>query len=630
MESPGRRSRILWLLAAGAIGCTGPDRVTIRTGTETSPVTVIQADPIEVPFELAAQSSGNIVTTGVGLSLLAQVDSPRIGELVLQATDVRWIGDRVFAAYNVQGDVFAGAIQIIDVADPAAPAVVAEAIYPHTDISRIEIQGSTLLAAAADEFDGATFEWFSLGEDTVEVGGYRALGSYAATYVSVDGYRAYVAYGDLGGGLAVFDLSAGVDGAEPALLDVRDSFDARWVGEMADTDILLVSGSPGRLERYVGAAAGEDGDIAEAAVPGGTVGAPTWAERGGDLLYLNAAEAGLVIYDLRTMALLGALPTDGNANGLTLAADRRLAFLANGDAGLAVADVLSAAQPALLATLDVADDAGSANAVAASGEHLALADGLGGVKLLRYRRVQDAPPADCDDDGTPDTDDPDDDDDGAVDADDAAPCDPDRICGDGDVHFVGAFIGDFYNLDCDHPDVDGPITGVVTGTLPRDFDWFDDEHYVFSVERETLLIDYAENYFPVDTGLCGDPFHFAAHWHTTAIATEAGDYTVELASDDDGWLFVDGELVIDLGGVHALRRTAAQLALAAGPHVIDIYFAERHVVQSGLEFEVVGFPSPTARLDVLQHMCLDPEGDIDGDGVPNRHDVAPFEPPGAP
>jgi hypothetical protein len=53
-------------------------------------------------------------------------------------------------------------------------------------------------------------------------------------------------------------------------------------------------------------------------------------------------------------------------------------------------------------------------------------------------------------------------------------------------------------------------------------------------------------------------------------------------------------------------------------------------MQSGLEFEVVGLPSATARLDVVQHVCLDPEADIDADGVPDRLDVAPFEPPGSP
>ncbi|MCP4606142.1 MAG: hypothetical protein GY847_37455 [Proteobacteria bacterium] len=71
------------------------------------------------------------------------------------------------------------------------------------------------------------------------------------------------------------------------------------------------------------------------------------------------------------------------------------------------------------------------------------------------------------------------------------------VC-DGTVHYTGAFIGDFYNLPCDHPDMETAITGVVKGTLPSDYDWFDDTYYSLRLERESMVIQYSENYFPVD------------------------------------------------------------------------------------------------------------------------------------
>ena len=165
----------------------------------------------------------------------------------------------------------------------------------------------------------------------------------------------------------------------------------------------------------------------------------------------------------------------------------------------------------------------------------------------------------------------------------------------------------------------GPITGLVLGTLPSDYDGY----YVFSLEGDELLMSYSSNYFPVDTGLCGDPFHFAVHWYTTLIVSEAGTYTFEMGSDDDSWLFIDGVLATDLGGIHALCRTSSAAYLSAGPHKLDIYFAERHVVQSGLEFELVGEPEGSM-VDIIQHVCLDPDEDIDADGVPNSSDVAPL------
>jgi fibro-slime domain-containing protein len=425
--------------------------------------------------------------------------------------------------------------------------------------------------------------------------------------------QAWVSFGDVAGGVKVFDVT----GAEPVLLDAVDLRDARWVSHLDEGGFVAVAGSPARLERE--ATSGWE----SAVIAGASVGAPTWALRRGDRVFLSSDEGGLQVMDLRDGTLIGELETSGNANGLDLAVDGRLAFLANGQEGLVVADVLDPTSPVALASIDVADDAGSANAVSVAGDYLALADGLGGVKLLRYDREPVVDPDDCDGDGIANVLDADDDDDGVLDGSDAAPCDPDVVCVDGTRHHRARFVADFYNLPCDHPDVEGPVTGIVRGTLPSDFDWFTDPYYVFSVERDTLLIDYGQNYFPVDTGLCQDPFHFAAHWYTTIIVDTPGTYRVEMGSDDDSWLFLDGDLQIDLGGIHAIVREGVDLELTAGAHRLDIYFAERHVRQSGLEFEMVEFPDG-AFVDFQESVCLDPLGDADGDGISNADDVAPL------
>lgn len=329
--------------------------------------------------------------------------------------------------------------------------------------------------------------------------------------------------------------------------------------------------------------------------------------------------------NLETLEEMGRLETTGTSNGSALAVDGRLGFLANGEEGIVVADLLDPSAPVVLASLDVSDDAGSANAVSLNGEYIALADGLGGVKIMHYHRDVVTGGEDCDGDGIVDDEDLDDDNDGVFDEDDGDRCNPDVVCDPSEerIDYTGRFVGDFCNLPCDHPDVEGPVTGLVLGPLPSDYDWYDDEYYVFSLERGELLLSYSQNYFPVDTGLCGDPFHFAVHWYTTLIVSEAGTYTFEIGSDDDSWLFIDGELATDLGGIHALRRTSSDVYLSAGPHKFDIYFAERHVVQSGLEFELVGQPEGSM-VDIIQHVCLDPDEDTDGDGVINSDDVAPL------
>jgi len=604
--------------------CAPPDdRVTILSGDDVTS-RVLPGDGLrrETPVSFPSRTSeALVVTTGVGLTLHATITPPIVNGVTVQATDVQWRDDRVYASYNVRGDDFVGALQVIDVSDPLDPRVLSEALFPSTDISRLVVSGNTALVAGADATLAATFDHFTVSDAGFVWEGTESLPSYAATYVTLDGYHAHVTTGDASGVRSTWDLASGT----PTHVADIPHDDARWTDSRLGEAWVISGSAPGAqtgtLTRYT--------DPLNAATPtdylfeGGGVGAPTWATRDEDLLYVSADQVGVVVHDLRTGSMLNLIPTTGTANGSALSLDRRLAFLANGEEGLAVADVTDPLATLSLASLDETDDAGSANAVSVSGNWIALADGLGGIKILEFDRVQDVPGGDCDGDGIANADDPDDDDDGILDEDDANSCDPDLVCEPDEQLHIGRFVGDFYNLPCDHPDMEGPITGVVTGTLPTDYDWWDEQYYSFTLEREELLIDYGQDYFPVDEGLCGDPYYFAVHWYTTAIASEAGWYTVEIGSDDDSWLFVDDQLITDLGGIHALSRTTAQVWLDEGPHRIDIWFAERHVVQSGLEFEVVGMPND-AFLDMQQTLCLDPTLDADGDGVPNEDDIAPL------
>jgi fibro-slime domain-containing protein len=143
---------------------------------------------------------------------------------------------------------------------------------------------------------------------------------------------------------------------------------------------------------------------------------------------------------------------------------------------------------------------------------------------------------------------------------------------------IEEYLGYYYNLPSDHPEVEGNITGVVTGDSPFNHDWYDAQYFSFS--RLDGSLTFGSNFFPVNEGQPGDPYYFAVHWITNMTVYEAGNYTFTVGSDDDSWVYVNNQMVSDLGGVHAYDLTTKTIYLDQGTYLLNIYFAERHMVQS--------------------------------------------------
>jgi len=77
-------------------------------------------------------------------------------------------------------------------------------------------------------------------------------------------------------------------------------------------------------------------------------------------------------------------------------------------------------------------------------------------------------------------------------------------------------------------------------------------------------------------------FHFTTEIHT-AFQYQGGE-TFSFTGDDDVWVFINNQLVIDLGGVHEARSATVNvdtLGLTAGEiYPFDMFQTERHTTQS--------------------------------------------------
>ncbi len=129
---------------------------------------------------------------------------------------------------------------------------------------------------------------------------------------------------------------------------------------------------------------------------------------------------------------------------------------------------------------------------------------------------------------------------------------------------------------------------------------------VYSYAREKQLTGDLKYFFPIDgmgwndsqsTSTGTHNFYFTYEIHTEFSYSDPSDRDYEMifsfTGDDDVWVFINGILAVDIGGVHGqatrsinLDNAAAQLGLQpGGTYTLDFFFAERHTTESNFRIE---------------------------------------------
>ncbi len=340
------------------------------------------------PVEMAMASDGSAKAGDYPLTLIATVNPPAFpGSDPLTATHAFLDGNYVFVSYNKAGEIYQGALDVIDISDPNVPRVRSRLFYSNADINSLAFAGGYIYAVGsinAETSDIATFNSFIarirvsngvlITDDII----YGFQQGYNATDVVIDGNRVIVTSGKEGAVASYNTADLSMVG-EVFVTDARSL--SLWQGGYA----ILDGGSGVRI---LNSSLVETGLISIGTDLGATSKKTldTWQT---NILVPEAAQ-GAGIYEGSTGTLLDyvSIPTipvgtpAGDAVTNAVSVNDDLLFMANGGAGLALAELLAST----ITTAGTIDLDGSVNYVTSEGDYAFVASGADGLQIIKLNR----------------------------------------------------------------------------------------------------------------------------------------------------------------------------------------------------------------------------------------------------
>ena len=340
---------------------------------------------------------------GVRLTQVASIESPVVDGQRVQANDIDIRDHIALVTFNVGGDPFKGAVQVIDFGRPDHPDLVSEVQYSDADANAVVMLGSQVFIGLASDDPALSSPAvvqelkFTSGIGLESTTNWLDLPSWAVTDLALNGDVLVAGVGAQDGGLVTMQRSG------LAMLHFAPAYDVRGVAFGDGNHVMSVcGGAPAHVMSNDATTLAQEASVAATGYSQeyakGTI---EWA---GGYCYLGAGDGGFQVRSstgeleaqLSNSDLAASAGTaDCVVNAASVAKD--LAFLAAGSGGLQVvglhrfrSDGLAAGDAdglELLGTLSL-ENGSSSNMVRAGNGILVVAAGLGGVKIVQMEFIR--------------------------------------------------------------------------------------------------------------------------------------------------------------------------------------------------------------------------------------------------
>ena len=167
------------------------------------------------------------------LTLVAQIDPPSGDTSNLTASHVHVVDDYAYVSYNTVEDGYAGAIDIINIADPASPRLTSRLFYSNADINALKYDGGFVYAAGGVDSEKAASTEVNSFLAKIPVNGGRFDIEAGISYGFQEGY--------VGTDVAIVNNSVIVTSGKDGLVVIYDKTSLEVSNEASFEDIRSVA-----------------------------------------------------------------------------------------------------------------------------------------------------------------------------------------------------------------------------------------------------------------------------------------------------------------------------------------------------------------------------------------------------